>query len=597
MSNLDEKDKQALQDLEDVTRTADEIQRRVLTEILSTNAHVEYLQQHGLNGSTDASTFKNLIPIVSYEHLKPYIDRIVNGDDSPILCAHPITEFYTSTGTSGGEQKLIPTIEQEFARKLSISNYMRPRMKQLFPGLHNGKEMFFNFAKVESITKAGIVARSVSTSFLKSPHLNNVKVESSYTSPTDILCCTDVYQSLYCQLLCGLCQNQKVVRVGSLFASTLIYIFKFLENHWVLLANDIRTGTINAKIMDSYVRKSVMNILKPDPQLADFIESECSKGTWEGIVTRLWPNTKFINAVVTGSMSHYIPQLNYYCKSLPLITVFYASSECFFGINLDPLCKPEEISYTFIPTVAYFEFLPVDRTNDSGEVGQEFVDLVDVKLGQEYEIVVTTYAGLYRYCIGDIVRVTGFKNKAPNFRFVGRKNVILSLDVEKTDEAELHNAVNKVGSLLSSFGAILVDYTSYADSSTFPGHYVLYWEIQFKEEISIIPSSIYEDCCLAIEESLSSVYRRARSHQKVINPLEIKIVEARTFDKLMERMVDQGASISQYKTPRCVKSTQIIEFLDSKVVANYFSKKYPKWDPTRPHPNLFGPASSFDEIS
>lgn len=90
---LDAKDKQILYHIEDFTSNADEIQRRVITEILSKNAHVEYLKQLGLDGSTDISTFKKLIPVVSYEQLKPYIDRIADGDDSPILCADTITDF------------------------------------------------------------------------------------------------------------------------------------------------------------------------------------------------------------------------------------------------------------------------------------------------------------------------------------------------------------------------------------------------------------------------------------------------------------------------------------------------------------------------
>ena len=50
----------------------------------------------------------------------------------------------------------------------------------------------------------------------------------------------------------------------------------------------------------------------------------------------------------------------------------------------------------------------------------KLVDLVDVEVGKEYELVITTYAGLYHYCVGDIVRVTGFHNSAPQFHF-GRK--------------------------------------------------------------------------------------------------------------------------------------------------------------------------------
>lgn len=142
-------------------------------------------------------------------------------------------------------------------------------------------------------------------------------------------------------------------------------------------------------------------ILKPDPKLADFIAAECGKPSWQGIITKLWPNTKYVDVIVTGTMSQYIPTLDYYSNGLPLVCTMYASSECYFGVNLKPLCKPSEVSYTLIPTMAYFEFLPVHRNNHSISVPkalnekeqQELVDLVDVKLGQEYELVVTTYAG------------------------------------------------------------------------------------------------------------------------------------------------------------------------------------------------------------
>lgn len=92
---LDDKNKKSLQYIEDVTSNADEVQTRVLAEILSRSASVEYLQRHGLNGHTDKETFKKVMPIVKYEDLKPDIDRIANGDTSPILCSVPISEFLT----------------------------------------------------------------------------------------------------------------------------------------------------------------------------------------------------------------------------------------------------------------------------------------------------------------------------------------------------------------------------------------------------------------------------------------------------------------------------------------------------------------------
>ena len=90
-----EKNKKVLEFIEDVTSRPDEVQERVLAEILSRSANVEYLKRHGLDGRIDRDTFKQVMPVVVYEDLKPDIDRIANGDTSPILCSQPISEFLT----------------------------------------------------------------------------------------------------------------------------------------------------------------------------------------------------------------------------------------------------------------------------------------------------------------------------------------------------------------------------------------------------------------------------------------------------------------------------------------------------------------------
>ncbi|KAJ4980877.1 hypothetical protein NE237_031714 [Protea cynaroides] len=588
---LAEKNKKALQFIEDVTANADQVQQRVLAEILSRSAHVEYLQRHGLNGRIDRESFKKLLPVVTYEDLQPDLNRISNGDTSPILCAQPISEFLTSSGTSGGERKLMPTIEEELERRSLIYSLLMPVMDQFVPGLEQGKGMYFLFIKSEAKTPCGLVARPVLTSYYKSSHFKDRPYDpyTNYTSPNETILCSDSYQSMYSQLLCGLCQHKEVLRVGAVFASGFIRAIRFLEKHWTLLCNDIRTGSMNPQITDPSVREAVSKILKPNPKLADFIENECSRDSWQGIIKRLWPNTKYIDVIVTGTMSQYIPTIDNYSNGIPLVCTMYASSECYFGLNLRPLCKPSEVSYTLLPNMGYFEFLPVNRNNGvtnsislptslNDREQQELVDLVDVKLGQEYELVVTTYAGLYRYQVGDVLRVAGFKNKAPQFNFVCRKNVVLSIDSDKTDEVELQNAVKNAVNHLVPFDSSLAEYTSCVDTSTIPGHYVLYWELRLGG-LTTIPPSVFEDCCLTVEESLNSVYRQGRVSDKSIGPLEIKIVETGTFDKLMDFALSMGASINQYKTPRCVKFAPIVELLNSKVISSYFSPKCPKWVP------------------
>ncbi|KAF2285882.1 hypothetical protein GH714_008678 [Hevea brasiliensis] len=548
--NLGGNNNKTLQFIEDVTSNPDEVQKKVLEEILSLNAHVEYLQRHGLNGHTDRETFKKLMPIITYEDIQPDINRIANGDTSPILCSKPISD----SGTSGGERKLMPTIEEELGRRSLLYSLLMPIMNQFIPGLEKAKGMYFLFIKSEAKTPGGLVARPVLTSYYKSSYFKNRPYDpyTNYTSPNETILCPDSYQSMYSQMLCGLCQRNKVFRVGAVFASGFIRAIHFLKNNWQLLCNDIRIGTINPQITDPCVREAVMKILKPYPKLADFIEAECSQDSWQGIITRIWPNTKYVDVIVTGTMSQYIPTLDYYSNGLPLVCTMYASSECYFGVNLNPLCKPSEVSYTLIPTMAYFEFCLSIETMGSPR--------------------------LYRYRVGDVLRVAGFKNKAPQFNFICRKNVVLSIESDKTDEVELQNAVKNSVNHLVPFDATLVEYTSYADTTTTPGHYVLFWELTLNG-LTPIPPSIFEDCCLTIEESLNSVYRQGRVSDKSIGPLEIKIVEPGTFDKLMDYAISLGASINQYKTPRCVKFAPIVQLLNSRVISSYFSPKCPKWVP------------------
>jgi auxin responsive GH3 family protein len=312
---------------------------------------------------------------------------------------------HCSSGTSGGERKLMPTIEEELERRSLLYSLLMPVMDQFVPNLEKGKGMYFLFTKSEAKTPGGLLARPVLTSYYKSTHFKNKSHENdpytNYTSPIQTILCLDSYQSMYSQILCGLYQNEQVLRVGAVFASGFIRAVKFLEKHWVRLCHDIRKGTIDGEITDPDVREAVMKILIPNPKLAAFVESECKKESWKGIITRLWPNTKYVDVIVTGTMSQYIPILDYYSNGLPLVCTMYASSECYFGVNLKPLCDPNDVGFTLLPNMGYYEFIPLGHNGtllmnfDENEQvpNDKLVDLVNVKLGCFYELVITTFAG------------------------------------------------------------------------------------------------------------------------------------------------------------------------------------------------------------
>lgn len=579
-----DKDAKALRFIEETTRNADLVQERVLAEILCRNSQTEYLKRYKLNSAIDRDTFKSKLPVITYEDLQPEIQRIANGDRSAILSAHPISEFLTSSGTSAGERKLMPTIQEELDRRQLLYSLLMPVMNLYVPGLDKGKGLYFLFVKSESKTPGGLPARPVLTSYYKSDHFKTRPYDpyNVYTSPNEAILCPDSFQSMYSQMLCGILERDQVLRVGAVFASGLLRAIRFLQLNWRQLAQDIEIGSLNQEITDPSIKERMAEILKPNAELAEFVRKECDKENWEGIITRIWPKTKYLDVIVTGAMAQYIPTLDYYSGGLPLACTMYASSECYFGLNLNPMSKPSEVSYTIMPNMAYFEFLS-HESNSTGSLnsGSKLVDLVDVEVGKEYELVITTYAGLYRYRVGDILRVTGFHNSAPQFHFVRRKNVLLSIDSDKTDEAELQKAVENASQLLKEFNTSVVEYTSYADTKSIPGHYVIYWELLVKDSANSPSGDVLEKCCLAMEESLNSVYRQGRVADNSIGALEIRVVKSGTFEELMDYAISRGASINQYKVPRCVNFTPIMELLDSRVESRHFSPELPHWTPER----------------
>lgn len=476
----------------------------------------------------------------------------------------------------------MPTIAEELDRRQMLYSLLMPVMNLYVPGLDKGKGLYFLFTKSETKTPGGLLARPVLTSYYNSDHFKTRPFDpyNVYTSHNESILCTDSFQSMYTQMLCGLYQRNQVLRLGAVFASGLLRAIRFLQLHWAQLVHDIKTGTLSSKINDVKLKSCMESVVNADSELAELIRSECEKDDWEGIITRIWPNTKYLDVIVTGAMAQYIPTLDYYSGGLPLACTMYASSECYFGLNLNPMSKPSEVSYTIMPNMAYFEFLIHDNRHKSRD-HFKVVDLADVEIGQEYELVITTYAGLNRYRVGDILRVTGFYNSAPQFHFVRRKNVLLSIDSDKTDESELQQAVENASSFLTEFHTSVVEYTSYADTKTIPGHYVIYWELLIKDSVDSPTEEVLSQCCLAMEESLNSVYRQGRVECNSIGPLEIRVVRNGTFEELMDYAISRGASINQYKVPRCVNYTPIMELLDARVVSKHFSPSLPHWSSER----------------
>lgn len=92
---LEYKGEEALKEIEKLTMNAGEVQDNLLKQILTQNKETEYLNQYMKRETfkTDLKEFKRCVPVISYEGIFPYIQRIANGEVSSLITGQPITEM------------------------------------------------------------------------------------------------------------------------------------------------------------------------------------------------------------------------------------------------------------------------------------------------------------------------------------------------------------------------------------------------------------------------------------------------------------------------------------------------------------------------
>src|SRR5690606_10467957 len=111
-------------------------------------------------------------------------------------------------------------------------------------------------------------------------------------------------------------------------------------------------------------------------------------------------------------------------QDVRVIDIGYLASEVRGSVTIDPRTNAG------IPTLRENVFEFVER--GAWETGKrEFVTLGSLREGKEYYVFVTTPAGLYRYDMNDVLRVTGRLGNTPLLRFVQKGRGVTNITGEK----------------------------------------------------------------------------------------------------------------------------------------------------------------------
>ncbi|CAL5400138.1 unnamed protein product [Camellia sinensis] len=326
---------EVIEEFEMLTKDAERVQKETLQKILEENGSIEYLKKWGLNGRTDHESFKAFVPLVTHKDLEPYIQRMVDGDTSLILTGKPITTISLSSGITQGKPKFVPFNNELMESTMQIYKTSFAFRNREFP-IGNGKALQFIYNSKQFKTKEGLAAGTATTS---------------------------------------------------------VFI-------WEELCTDIREGVLTSQITVPSIRTAMSKLLKPNPELADKIHKKCSGlSNWYGLISELFPNAKYIYGIMTGSMEPYLKKLRHYTGELPLLSADYGSSEGWIGANVNPKLPPELAIFAVLPNIRYFEFIPNVEVPKQDEIESSFlsiepktVGLTEVKIGEEYEIILTTFA-------------------------------------------------------------------------------------------------------------------------------------------------------------------------------------------------------------
>jgi len=342
-----------------------ETQSAYLVDLCQRNQESAYFRQYGVRRAED---FREKLPLVSYADLESWIDRMARGE-SRVLCSEPVKLFEPTSGTQA--IKLIPytrSLKAEFQRGLAawISDLYAQK-----PGLLRGKAYWSITPPPQrpTYTEGGIPI--------------GFEDDAAYLSGWE--------QKLVRRLLA-------VPRAGDLdqtleqllHCPDLSLVSVWSPTFWLLLLERLR------RHWDAWARR---------PALANRMARAETQG-----LSALWPQLRLLSCWADGPSVRFLPALRADFPEMFIQPKGLLATEAFLTF---PVLGRRGAALSV--RSHYFEFLD--------EAGQLWL-AHQLNSGQTYEVVVSTSGGLYRYRLGDRLKVTGFLRDCPLLRFVGRTGLV-----------------------------------------------------------------------------------------------------------------------------------------------------------------------------
>ncbi|XP_053401862.1 uncharacterized protein LOC123548903 isoform X2 [Mercenaria mercenaria] len=528
-------------------KKCEEQQESILKEILAQNKDTLFARDHSLENVNSVQNFRETMTLTSYDNYRKYAEMIKEDGAENILFPGKAYFLALTSGTTSGKSKVFPKSQK--ARNKAMPWILAMIYNMVYA---TGNQLLKKWLYVKIVPKL-----IVTNSGIESGPIAAVTYKFNFPfSAVPNLSVQTEYEALYIHLAFSLAEDD-VCCFSTMVSTTALSLFTVMEKNWSSLCNDIENGALSENLDVSVLERNRLNrLLKPNPKRAAFLRKEFAKG-FRGIVSRIWPTCPCLLALKTGVFETPAKIVKEkYLGELHIASLMHNGTETIYGMNIDPMAEPD-VNYVPILPLIFFEFLPIE---EFGEKLPSTLLAHQVKVGQMYEIVITTFDGLYRYRTEDVVKINGFYGTTPVYQFMHRAGDILSANMEKVPEFLLHDAIYAAA---ATWKKSIVEFTScesvhvqLARASDTSSGYVVFIELRDakklnEQEIELVDKELCER---------HTVYATMRKNKKLRS---VQIIQMKTgaFDSVKKMMLASNPNVfsMQYKLPRIMRRSDILK--------------------------------------
>ena len=375
-----------------------EVQNDLFKKLISAAENTEWGKHYNYKSIKSREEYQKNVPVSDYDALKPYIERIQEGEQN-VLWASDIKWFAKSSGTTSDKSKYIPVSPES----LEDCHYK------------GGKDMLAIYC----------------TNFPDTKMYDGLNLALGGSHQVNELDMTKYYGDVSAIIIENLPFWAELYRTPKKEVALL--------DEWEEKITKIVEHTVTQNVT------SVAGV----PSWISVVMRKVLEYTGKDTIKEVWPNLELyfhggVNFAPYRKQTEALigsPSINY--------MNIYNASEGYFGIQDQIDCDDLLL---LLDNGVYYEFLPMD------EVGKEFpqaIQLQDVEIGKNYAIVISTNAGLWRYVIGDMV---SFTSKTPyRIKITGRTKSFINVCgeeviVDNTDKA-LKIACDRTNAVVNEYSA------------------------------------------------------------------------------------------------------------------------------------------------